>query len=243
MMRIRRPKRGPESVLLRNAIASGVLDRSTGKHVDLVEPIGPYGFPDFIRVQLRRNFARMPGIIRLSSYHYRVLQQLFELGGRAGVGRIALLMNEDAREVRRALGKLQRSRLVFRAKSTFGISSIDRTFPARDIIAVEAKIDDWRKALYQAALNTWFATQSYVLLPGGRAVSAAAKQAKKDGIGLIVCEPYRCYIKVRARRTAPPASFWSWVLAHWAAQKIQRGHAKRNKHGLSKSEGRTPNRG
>jgi hypothetical protein len=61
------------------------------------------------------------------------------------------------------------------------------------LIAVEAKLKDWKYALHQAYRNTCFAHQSFVLLPKKVALAAAAFRAEfeRRGVGL-------CYIDCTA---------------------------------------------
>src|SRR4051812_28310029 len=55
-----------------------------------------------------------------------------------------------------------------------------------NIIAVEAKLKDWKYALHQAYRNTSFAHQSFVLLPKVMAMAAACfiGEFEKRGVGL-----------------------------------------------------------
>jgi hypothetical protein len=60
---------------------------------------------------------------------------------------------------------------------------------ADTLIAVEAKLRDWKSALHQAYRNTCFAHQSFVLLPKATALTALRFLAEfeRRGVGL-------CYI-------------------------------------------------
>jgi hypothetical protein len=60
---------------------------------------------------------------------------------------------------------------------------------ANTLIAVEAKLKDWKHALHQAYRNTCFAHQSFVLLPKAVALTVAVFSAEfeRRGVGL-------CYI-------------------------------------------------
>jgi hypothetical protein len=57
------------------------------------------------------------------------------------------------------------------------------------LIAVEAKLEDWKEALHQAYRNTCFAHRSFVLLPKNVALAAGVFRAEfeRRGVGL-------CYI-------------------------------------------------
>src|SRR6266566_1179358 len=55
-----------------------------------------------------------------------------------------------------------------------------------DLIAFEAKLSNWRKALHQAWRNTSFVNRAYVVLPRNRATSALSHhhEFRELGVGL-----------------------------------------------------------
>ncbi|MBI5636707.1 MAG: hypothetical protein HZA03_01920 [Nitrospinae bacterium] len=59
-----------------------------------------------------------------------------------------------------------------------------------EIIAFEAKLTNWRKAIHQAWRNTSFANQVYVVLPRTRSSGAMKNKAEFDerGVGLCVVD-------------------------------------------------------
>lgn len=59
-----------------------------------------------------------------------------------------------------------------------------------EIIAFEAKLSNWRKAVHQAWRNTSFANQVYVVLPRNLANAAMKNRAEFDerGVGLCVVD-------------------------------------------------------
>src|SRR5439155_10828360 len=71
----------------------------------------------------------------------------------------------------------------------FGLKRIDLVFKRKhdtsEIVAVELKLRDWRRAVWQAVHNRQVATYSYIALPS-KCVSAVDKLAlAKLGLGLI----------------------------------------------------------
>jgi hypothetical protein len=54
-----------------------------------------------------------------------------------------------------------------------GITDVLARSPAGELLAFEAKLSDWRRALHQAYRNTVFATRAYVVLPASVAERAA----------------------------------------------------------------------
>jgi hypothetical protein len=81
---------------------------------------------------------------------------------------------------------------------------------AGTLIAIEAKLKDWKCALHQAYRNTCFAHQSFVLLPKATALTTLAflSEFEKRGVGL-------CYIDgtelVVLQDSPPSAPIEPWL--------------------------------
>jgi hypothetical protein len=73
------------------------------------------------------------------------------------------------------------------------------------LIAVEAKLEDWKRALHQAYRNTCFAHRSYVLLPKEVALSAAVFGAEfeRRGVGLCYIEGASVVVVYDSPSTSP----------------------------------------
>lgn len=73
------------------------------------------------------------------------------------------------------------------------------------LIAIEAKLKDWKHALHQAYRNTCFAHQSFVLLPKKIALSAASYKAEfeRRGVGLCYIENTTLVVIYNSRLTTP----------------------------------------
>lgn len=87
--------------------------------------------------------------------------------------------------------------------------------PFSNVVAIEAKLRDWKRALTQAYRNRQFATQSWVVLDGHYSVSELALDSfRKAHIGLATCSTLgRLEILVHTD-TMPPSS----RTRTWAAQ-------------------------
>jgi len=74
------------------------------------------------------------------------------------------------------------------------------------IIAIEAKLRDWRGALQQAYRNTSYASESYVLLPLAALPRALANAVEftRRGVGVCVLQADRLRIAHPARRHDEP---------------------------------------
>ena len=86
-----------------------------------------------------------------------------------------------------------------------GITDILARTKRNEVIAFEAKLSDWRRAIYQAYRNTTFALRSYVVLP-----EHVARRAQKSpdtfmnyGVGLCACADGELSVLIEARYSEP----------------------------------------
>ena len=56
-----------------------------------------------------------------------------------------------------------------------------------ELLAFEAKLRDWRKALHQAWRNTSYAQRAYVVMPSARAAPALANLHEFEALGVGLC--------------------------------------------------------
>lgn len=112
----------------------------------------------------------------------------------------------------RALASLSSLGLAVRDGETVQLRSASIA-PFKHVVAIEAKLHAWGRALTQAYRNRQFATQSWVVLDAHCTVSTVAIEAfKQAGVGLATCSTtgqLRFYVKAR---TMHPVSLQrSWV--------------------------------
>jgi hypothetical protein len=86
-----------------------------------------------------------------------------------------------------------------------GITDILARTSRKEVIALEAKLSDWRRAIYQAYRNTTFARRSYVVLP-----ERVARRAEKNpdvfgnyGVGLCACGDRGLSVLIEAHNSEP----------------------------------------
>lgn len=90
--------------------------------------------------------------------------------------------------VYRSLKKLNKCKLVYLSKSqkTVRKVALEKWCRVKKIIAIEGKIDKWQRAIEQANRNTWFATESYVLLNKAHCNQKVYDICKHQGIGIVL---------------------------------------------------------
>jgi hypothetical protein len=113
------------------------------------------------------------------------------------------------------LDRLEAADLVYRAGDLWKPRSLATSFAARRIIAIEAKITEWARAINQAFQNTWFASDSFVLLPMEKSVRKIHASARSRGIQLCFPREQLNY-KPRIPSHHLPRSYASWLFNEWA---------------------------
>ena len=108
----------------------------------------------------------------------------------------------DAVEAR--MWTLDRWGLVSRERSTYAVGVWADRLPT-EVVAVEAKLEDWRSAVAQASYYARFADAAWVLLPADASAARGARDACREaGVGLLLFDGETVLKPVRARRSQGP---------------------------------------
>jgi hypothetical protein len=96
-----------------------------------------------------------------------------------------------------------------------GITDVLARTNQKEVIAFEAKLNDWRRAIYQAYRNTSFASRSYVVLPTHVATRAekSPEMFENYGVGLCACDNRGLSVLIEAQ-TSEPLMEWLTKRAH-----------------------------
>lgn len=208
----RRP--GPEQRLVEWFLAEHLFAIPRNCRATLfLEPRLESGFPDVVLVvwhpatMARWSTARA----HLTLADLRLLQYLCECGP---VQDDQLEEIFRARVARPALERLHEAGLLKRIRGEWHVRSLARSYAVRQIIAIEAKVADWRGAAQQAFLNTWFTPDSYVLLPQARRGHPLLATARNLGIGVL--SQAEGLVRKPRSKAALPRSYASWLFNEWA---------------------------
>ncbi len=93
--------------------------------------------------------------------------------------------------------------------------STTNTFAIKDILAFEAKISDWKKAITQAERHLWFTNSSFVIMPNltRQTIDKIRFECANRGIGLITQSGTKSFkIVAEPLRKRHVDSFFSWKL-------------------------------
>jgi len=212
---------GPESDLISKFIRCG-LSFAKGKRTLLQEPRMPTGFPDLVIAFCRQTSIKNSGQRHeLDVAELKLLHHLSSIRTTT-VSELVTGLLWDKKALDRHLKKLEKANLIRINPTTVRLKSLRNTFVVSKIVAVEAKIAHWRKALEQAVANTWFASHSYVLLPPNGVISRVADQARKFGIGVLVFDGQYTKEVLRPFPNRIPSSYGSWLINEWVIKTMMR---------------------
>jgi len=181
-----------------------------------------YGTPDIVLCDPCADMvgARLQIGIKAPLTNSRLLSVLVEMKCNRPVSyrHLASKVNGHGDGLRRVLDELvDIGHVIHIANETYVRRSESRSIISRTI-GIEAKLHDWRHALYQASRYRLFAHQSYVLLPQ-RHITAAANNADRfarAGVGLAGYSDGQVEIVVRADEIRP----LSFYAATWLGEAV-----------------------
>lgn len=211
----RRPTRGPELELVNGYVRDCLPLPPKGQaRTVFIEPRLDSGFPDVVVVYWHLGTASRwrETRVNLSMADIRVLHYLV-YSGNTSTDRLRLLFK---RGVSGTLDRLLEADLVKNVGSAWRALPLRQIFAIRRLIAIEAKVNAWRPGLSQALQNTWFASESYLLLPQIPKRSTLLEEALCFGLGVVTADRPLHQAETPARTEELPKSYASWLFNEWA---------------------------
>jgi hypothetical protein len=206
---------GPEHMLLQTFLEQFHFVVPAGYRVTLFrEPRIESGFPDLVCVvwDARSHHLWNPKRALLRKQDLQLLHLLVSSGSYDAVDSGFFEQKRYAPSLRR----LAEAEAIYRRGDAWLAQPLSSLFLITEIIAIEAKMRDWRQVVKQAQVNTWFASRSYILVPRPPAKSFLPEYAKNAGVGLITAtDPERPLVE--AERLSLPRSYASWIFNEWVA--------------------------
>jgi hypothetical protein len=117
--------------------------------------------------------------------------------------------------INRCLERLTVAGLVRRTAQVWRLRSLKEIFAVRRLIAIEAKMENWRDGLDQAFQNTWFSSESYLLLPQMPKAMKLRQRSRSLGVGIRTRKQWLDSLEDTARIDRIPKSYASWLFNEW----------------------------
>jgi len=217
-MPMRQGRPGPELDLVDAALKAGLLPPSQKPLAIFLEPKLPVGYPDIVAVE----YCSVVPQISNSPFSVTQLRLLHHLSARKAwalddlYSRFAERRSNLARDIR----FLEQLGLLSVKDDHLRPVGLERVFGVQQIVAIEAKIKDWKRAYWQASANTWFSSSSYVLLPAKAATPQAINAFQASSLGLIIFDGSVCKVAVEPASRQLPVSYGSWLFNTWALKEV-----------------------
>ena len=225
----RRVTLGPEHDLVLDFIENGLTGKGYSFRFDqcaiFVEPRIDSGFPDIVLAEFKNGFYSHWSSARneLTSSELKMLTVLYALKS-ADYDAIRANMRLSPSAVAKSLELLYDADLIERDRNErkWRPLPLDETFGIKRLIAIEAKTCNNQEVLNQAALNRWFASESYALTPNSPDATFI-ERAKHAGIGMVSATRRNVYRRcVKPRQYALPSSYASWQFNEWIGRRLSK---------------------
>ncbi len=207
-----RPRRPGPELKLEDAFLSdlsGVLDGSKQWWLAGSLPLGA-GLPDVVAVHYQDSLDSVDELRRES---VEVLAYLRAVG-RARLDTVADRLQFPEHVAEATVAFLQEAGALRLGKGPLALTPVWREL-LPEVVAIELKVSDWRRALSQATRNLLFAHRSFVALPSGVATRVrGAPEFRLHGVGIIsVPDEGQATIARRARGGSPRSWRYYYELA------------------------------
>lgn len=238
----RQRRKGPENAI-EDAVAASACALFSGEDAGFWiagSPTLGAGMPDLAVVVFRRQPTELESV---SGAGAQVLAYLRTVRW-ACADRIAARLCVDGASVQATLSDLADRKMVGCVSGAYRLETAWRQ-PLREVVSVEAKVSDWRRAVAQASRNRVFSNRSFIALPESVALRVRREQVfSLLGIGIIgVSEGGAARIVRPARRQAPSVWAYHYELVGLAAEHLMgsthavSGSASDGAEGLSTVQG------
>ena len=214
LIRHRQPRPGPESALVNRFLEHFPLTPMGSRRLTVFqEPKLTSGLPDLVAALWDEPTAMRWTTTRavLPTQAVRLAHLMLLLGAQTAEQLAAAFQSK----VNKLLTYLLAAEVVTERGGVWSVVPPRTSFAVRRLVAFEAKISDWRGAIEQAALNRWFACESYVLLPHPPRSSDTLALAAQADVGVWIVGQRRPLLPSRIETGRQPMSYASWLFNEW----------------------------
>jgi hypothetical protein len=212
--RLRAQAVGPEQQLVDQFLSQQEFRLPPGRRLTVIpQPAVETGFPDLVAVVWKPSATAYWKRDRLKLIPQDI--QLLHLLSCIGWTDLMFLKTLFRRGLYQSLDRLGAADLILVGTHKCRSRTLKNIFAVERIIAVEAKISSWRRAVEQARNNLWFSSESHVLLPEKRSISSLIAEVDTFGIGVLgqFKDGTNQHRKPEVQQV--PTSYGSWLFNEW----------------------------
>lgn len=177
------------------------------------EPYTGFGYPDLVCILWDKAIAELWNKRRnkLKLNDIKILHHLFVSKKYKQLDELVFELGSSRTSTLNSIEALFQAKLINITKNDkYKSKPLSEIFFIKEIIAIEAKLKDWKKALYQSINNTYFSSKSYTLIPEPVVKEKVIARHKESGVGLISFGN-NCHIWQKPKRNDIPSTLNSWL--------------------------------
>jgi len=215
-LRFRKEKDGPEADLVKSFLSNDLdLFQSDGLNFCVLKEVyAEIGIPDILIVAWQGDITSswLPARNKLDMDDIKILHHI-AMNGKRGIRfvRITKELGYKEIELKKTINRLVAAELIIFSGTTATIVDLTTSFFLRKIISIEAKVDNWKKAIHQARVNVNFSSQSYILLPSEK-INDRVLSYNEGNLGILAHSKNGAQFKIQAKKLKLPEfllNFWN----------------------------------
>lgn len=202
-------RNGPEEDLIDHFLESVHVTVPLGYKIFIFkEPRLESGTPDLVFVQFRdKSQAIWPEERKkINNFDIRLMHYI-TCYGPITIPDIQVIFKRNCLD---SLDRLQRAKMIRNHGGHIKARLLSHIYAIRSIVSIEAKIQDWKIALNQAFLNTWFSSHSYILMPKVPSSPSFKEIVNRLNIGVFSMDGKIPSLKFSKQKNNQPLSYCSW---------------------------------
>lgn len=188
----------------------------------------PTGYPDCVVVEYdSRAYGNEMACLKLSKLDRKTLYVLMKSCGMT-LSELSLLSGYPEDSLRASLFSLRKAGLA----RYFGGKwhSVKKRNGIKKVVAIEAKLTGWKRAVEQAVVDSTFANESYILMP--KATKRAMEYAAQSGVGVYCHHQDQHFVKALDAPLYTTDGALSYIVLYfdeWIRNKLSLDMKKRRK--------------
>lgn len=215
-LRYKKEISGPESDFINSFLSNYKQEYSDDKKTMTIfsEPFVGSGFPDLVMVRWDNEKPKKWNEERnnISNIDLKIIHHMMVNPGIYSIENLKLQLGYSEKIISGSVQRMKDAGLIREdKKGLIRIGNKKELFFIQSIIAIEAKMKNWKKAFIQAEANQWFSSESYVLLPDFIITEAIISHANLSTAGLISFGDDGIKILKKPEKRKMPVSFCSWI--------------------------------
>jgi len=215
-----------ELKLINSFLASGFFEKFADKDYDysiIQEPYTGFGYADIVCLKWNKSINEKWNLNRnnLDQNDIKILHHLHNCRVYKSLDELKIELGFSINQINKTILKLLDSKLVKEnVQNKIRIKPLKEIFFIKEIISIEAKLKDWKRAYNQSLNNVNFSSKSFTLFPEKTINKKLLSTYRSSDVGVLSFNK-TCRELVKPKRNKIPGSLTSWFFNEY----IGRNHS------------------